>query len=158
MAYENLKNAIKQVIKQNGNQEITGPILQSTLLSMVDNIPEVVQELGEAEDKVMSQKAVSDKLSHLSNKTQFYDCSNDNATFESLEEAIKYKGNAISIGEKEDSKADKIYIANDGKDNLARKIYPVSTKFSEHSVITEFQENIYCHQRSSLFGKACPCH
>ena len=58
-----------------------------------------------------------------------------------LEEAIKYKGNAISIGEKEDSKGDKIYIANDGKNNLARKIYPVSTKFSEQSVITEFQEN-----------------
>lgn len=46
MAYENLKNAIRQVIKQNNNQEITGPILQSTLLSMIDNIPEIVQELG----------------------------------------------------------------------------------------------------------------
>ena len=65
MAYENLKNAIKQVIKQNGNQEITGPILQSTLLSMVDNVPEVVQESGEAEDKDMSQKEVSDKLDNL---------------------------------------------------------------------------------------------
>lgn len=68
MAYENLKSAIKQVIKQNGNQEITGHILQSTLLSVVDNIPEVVQESGEAEDKVMSQKTVSDKLSDLENR------------------------------------------------------------------------------------------
>lgn len=42
MAYENLKSAIKQVIKQNGNQEITGYILQNTLLSVVDNIPEIV--------------------------------------------------------------------------------------------------------------------
>lgn len=48
MAYENLKSAIKQVIKQNGNQEITGYILQNTLLSVVDNIPEVVV-LGENE-------------------------------------------------------------------------------------------------------------
>lgn len=48
MAYENLKSAIKQVIKQNGNQEITGHILLSTLLSIVDNIPEVVV-LGENE-------------------------------------------------------------------------------------------------------------
>ena len=48
MAYENLKSAIKQVIKQNGNQEITGYILQSALLSVVDNIPEVVV-LGENE-------------------------------------------------------------------------------------------------------------
>nr|DAG86043.1 MAG TPA: hypothetical protein [Bacteriophage sp.] len=68
MAYENLKSAIKQVIKQNGNQEITGHILQSTLLSVVDNIPEVVQESGEAEDKVMSQKAVSIKFSDLENR------------------------------------------------------------------------------------------
>lgn len=72
MAYENLKNAIRQAIKQNGNQEITGPILQSTLLNIVDNIvnniAEVVQESGEAEDKVMSQKAVSDKLSDLAEK------------------------------------------------------------------------------------------
>lgn len=48
MAYENLKSAIKQVIKQNGNQEITGYILQNALLSVVDNIPEVVV-LGENE-------------------------------------------------------------------------------------------------------------
>ena len=66
MAYENLKNAIKQVIKNNNNHEITGSIMQSTLLGIVDNIHEVVQEYGEAEDKVMSQKAVSDKLSDLS--------------------------------------------------------------------------------------------
>lgn len=62
MAYENLKNAIKQVIKQNGNQEITGDIMQSTLLSIVDNICEVVQEPGSAENKVMSQKATSTEL------------------------------------------------------------------------------------------------
>lgn len=66
MAYENLKNAIKQAIKQNGNQEITGSTMQSTLLSMVDNIPEVVQESGNAEDKVMSQKAVSSEFYNLS--------------------------------------------------------------------------------------------
>ena len=68
MAYENLKSAIKQVIKQNGNQEITGHILQSTLLSVVDNIPEVVQESGEAEDKVMSQKVVNAKFNDLENR------------------------------------------------------------------------------------------
>jgi hypothetical protein len=65
MAYENLKSAIKQVIKQNGNQEITGSTMQSTLLSMVDNIPEVVQSTGEAEDKVISQKVVSSELRGL---------------------------------------------------------------------------------------------
>lgn len=39
MAYwDNLKNAIEQVIKQNGNQEITGNILQNTLKSIVNNV------------------------------------------------------------------------------------------------------------------------
>lgn len=54
MAYENLKSAIKQVIKQNGNQEITGYILQNTLLSVVDNIPEIVV-LGENEYNSISK-------------------------------------------------------------------------------------------------------
>lgn len=36
--YEELKNAVKAVIKQNGNKEITGTILQNTLLSMISNI------------------------------------------------------------------------------------------------------------------------
>ena len=69
MAYENLKAAIKQAIKQNGNQEITGNLLQSTLLSMADNIHEVVQSTGEAEDKVMSQKATSTELGKKADKT-----------------------------------------------------------------------------------------
>lgn len=54
MAYENLKSAIKQVIKQNGNQEITGYILQNALLNMVDNIPEIVV-LGENEYNSISK-------------------------------------------------------------------------------------------------------
>ena len=40
MAYENLKSAIKQAIKQNGNQEITGNLLQSTLLNIVNTVGE----------------------------------------------------------------------------------------------------------------------
>ena len=140
MAYENLKAAIKQAIKQNGNQEITGNLLQSTLLNIVNtlgadykflgfaspstvpptseegrlfyfaseageyiNFPtsgenthitigeglclftkeansdywkeetliDIVQESGEAKDKVMSQKAVSSELNDLSKHAVF---------------------------------------------------------------------------------------
>lgn len=70
MAYENLKSAIKQAIKQNGNQEITGSILQNTLLSMIGNWPEIVQELGDSEDKAISQKVVSYKLGDLAHKSK----------------------------------------------------------------------------------------
>ena len=40
MAYENLKNAIRQAIKQNNDQEITGNLLQSTLLNIVNTVGE----------------------------------------------------------------------------------------------------------------------
>ena len=44
--YNNLKTAIEQVIKRNGKQEITGDILQSTLLAMVNSIGENYQYVG----------------------------------------------------------------------------------------------------------------
>lgn len=67
MAYENLKTAIRQAVKQNGNQEITGNLLQSTLLSIVDALViEIAQELGNTENKVISQKALTE-LSLLGN-------------------------------------------------------------------------------------------
>ena len=46
MAYENLKTAIKQAIKQNGNQEITGNLLQSTLLNIVNTLGADYKFLG----------------------------------------------------------------------------------------------------------------
>lgn len=38
MAYETLKDSIKKAIKQNGNQEITGDVMQTTLLNMIESI------------------------------------------------------------------------------------------------------------------------
>lgn len=46
MAYENLKAAIKQAIKQNGNQEITGSILQNVLINIVNTIGADYKFLG----------------------------------------------------------------------------------------------------------------
>ena len=137
MAYESLKAAIKQAIKNNNNQEITGDLLQSTLLNIVNTLEtdykflgfaipstvpptseggnlfyfattpgnysnfktstgnlviengiffftknatdsywnsnkvfEIVQTLGEAEDKAMSQKATSIELNKKANKEE----------------------------------------------------------------------------------------
>lgn len=36
--YSELKDAIREVIKSNGNEEITGPLLQSSLLSIINSI------------------------------------------------------------------------------------------------------------------------
>lgn len=46
--YNNLKDAIKQVIKQNGNQEITGNVLQNSLLSMINSLGNGYQFMGVA--------------------------------------------------------------------------------------------------------------
>lgn len=46
MAYDQIKESIKAVIKENGNYEITGNVLQSVLLSMVDTLGPEYQFLG----------------------------------------------------------------------------------------------------------------
>lgn len=46
MAYDQIKESIKAVIKENGNYEITGNVLQATLLSMVDTLGPEYQFLG----------------------------------------------------------------------------------------------------------------
>lgn len=46
MAYEQIKESIKAVIKENGNYEITGNVLQTVLLSMVDTLGPEYQFLG----------------------------------------------------------------------------------------------------------------
>lgn len=49
MAYTTLKSAIQAVIKQNGNNEITGALLQQSLLSMIDSLGAEYQFGGGAE-------------------------------------------------------------------------------------------------------------
>ena len=46
MAYDQIKESIKAVIKENGNYEITGNVLQAILLSMVDTLGPEYQFLG----------------------------------------------------------------------------------------------------------------
>lgn len=46
MAYEQIKESIKAVIKENGNYEITGNVLHTVLLSMVDTLGPEYQFLG----------------------------------------------------------------------------------------------------------------
>jgi hypothetical protein len=46
MAYDQIKESIKAIIKENGNYEITGNVLQAVLLSMVDTLGPEYQFLG----------------------------------------------------------------------------------------------------------------
>ena len=46
MSYDQIKESIKAVIKENGNYEITGNVLQAVLLSMVDTLGPEYQFLG----------------------------------------------------------------------------------------------------------------
>lgn len=47
--YEQLKQAVSSVIKTNGNQEITGQVLQNTLISMINSLGSNYQFVGIAE-------------------------------------------------------------------------------------------------------------
>lgn len=47
--YVSLKNAIQSVIKANGNNEITGPVLQSQLLAMINTLGAGYQYMGVAQ-------------------------------------------------------------------------------------------------------------
>ena len=71
MAYENLKNAIRQVIKQNGNQEITGSILQSTLLNIINTIGADYKFLGFASPSTVPP-ADEGKLLYFASKSGEY--------------------------------------------------------------------------------------
>ena len=62
MAYENLKSAIKQAIKQNGNQEITGNLLQSTLLNIVNTLGADYKFLGFASPSTVPSTNEEGKL------------------------------------------------------------------------------------------------
>lgn len=72
MAYENLKAAIKQAIKQNGNQEITGPILQSTLLNIVDILGADYKFLGLASPSTVPPTSEERKLFYFASKAGKY--------------------------------------------------------------------------------------
>ena len=68
MAYENLKSAIKQAIKQNGNQEITGPILQNTLLSILNEAPSRIAFLvvgGRNEPAFTIERKIINSVEHI---------------------------------------------------------------------------------------------
>ena len=58
MTYENLKNAIKHAIKQNSNQEITGDLLQSTLLNIVNTIGDETTRAKAAEEAIIFDVSV----------------------------------------------------------------------------------------------------
>lgn len=83
------------------------------------------------------------KVSDLSNKTQFYDCSNDNATFESLEEAIKSVPDTIKKGN--------LTISFLSKDNDLRKFTLNSNSWSDDTSL--WIEQQYLENSESILYK-----
>lgn len=72
MAYENLKDAIKQVIKQNGNQEITGNLLQSTLLNIVNTLGADYKFLGFAMPSTVPPTSEEGRLFYFASEAGEY--------------------------------------------------------------------------------------
>ena len=72
MAYENLKTAIKQAIKQNRNQEITGNLLQSTLLNIVNTIGADYKFLGFAKPSTVPPTSEEGRLFYFASEAGEY--------------------------------------------------------------------------------------
>lgn len=72
MVYENLKAAIKQAIKQNGNQEITGNLLQSTLLNIVNTLGADYKFLGFASPSTVPPTSEEGRLFYFASKAGEY--------------------------------------------------------------------------------------
>lgn len=69
--YNNLKTAIQAVIKANGNQEITGDILQNTLMSMINSLGAGYQFVGIATPKA-NPGAPDQKVFYIANGKGVY--------------------------------------------------------------------------------------
>lgn len=87
---EQLKENIREYIKQNGNKEITGQILQEVLLGMVDAYPDIAPLVLDLANKVDKEggkglstndftTALKNKLNAMPNITG-YDATNDRIT------------------------------------------------------------------------------
>lgn len=72
MAYENLKSAIKHFIKQNDNQEITGNVLQSTLLNIVNTIGADYKFLGFAMPSTVPPTSEEGRLFYFASEVGEY--------------------------------------------------------------------------------------
>ena len=69
--YNNLKTAIQAVIKENGNQEIKGDILQNALLSMINSLGAGYQFIGVATPKT-NPGAPDQKVFYIANGKGIY--------------------------------------------------------------------------------------
>lgn len=86
VTYDNANSQLSAINIQSAVDELQGSKIDKT---------SILQESGEAEDKVMSQKAVSDKLSYLTSKTK--DISSDKEALEEINEIdfCDDKGNVV---------------------------------------------------------------
>lgn len=97
--------------------------------------------MQEYQNNINSEHAES--LQQLSNKTQFYDCSNNNATFESLEEAITSVPEAIKKGN--------LTISFLSKDNDLHKFTLNSNSWSDDATL--WIEQQYLENSESVLFK-----
>lgn len=64
MDYEKLKEVIAKQIKENGREEITGPVLQMVLMAMVDSLGEVYPQIYTDEQKAQARANIDALSDH----------------------------------------------------------------------------------------------
>ena len=69
--YETLKSAIQQVVKTNGNNEITGALLRQSLLAMINSLGSGYQFMGVA-TPTTNPGTIDQKAFYIANGTGTY--------------------------------------------------------------------------------------
>ena len=97
MAYKDLKNAIKQVIKNNNNQEITGDLLQNALLSIISAGIESGYLLKEFVDPDSTPAVADDKHIYIPTRPGLYTHFNNTEVKNSKFSCFYYSGDTWKL-------------------------------------------------------------
>lgn len=94
--WDNLKAAIQDVIKENGNEEITGQVLQNTLLSIVNNLGENATFAGFA-TPATNPGTPDGVIFYIATQQGMYQYFDNNAVYKGEIAIFWYKTNWIKI-------------------------------------------------------------
>lgn len=108
MTYEELKESIAEVIKTNGNQEITGEALQSVLKGMVDFMAEHIEPKVIVMDDIFSPT--------IADKKKLWDAAVEGSLLgATLKYGLYYESSVLSVYFEEDNLRVYFYESADGE-------------------------------------------
>lgn len=145
MAYENLKAAIKQAIKQNSNQEITGNLLQSTLLNIINTLGADYKFLGFAIPSTVPPTSEEGRLFYFASDSGDYvnfPTSNGNASIDKRDGLHILTKEANSNYWKEETLIEIVQETGDAKDKVMSQ-NAVKTELDKKADTEQVNNSLY---------------